>query len=486
MGGAYGRVNAAYESGRVIAVNTDGLLRAFDAGSGTPLWSRQLSPSYSFSSAPTVHGGVVYTLGAGDGGFLYAVRASDGEPLWSAEAGSGGQCTPAVTDEGVYVSSAGPEVFKLHPQTGQRIWRYYTGRSGGGGRTPVYAGGRLYVRDHGTSPLILDASTGALLRGKLPDGPAPAVEGGRYYFRSMDGDGAGRLTAYDVDTHQVVWSRSLDVVYTSAPIVVNGDVFLGVGDEIRAYDGETGALLWDDELPAAVWPPDEDNVMHALTGLGAGEETVLVPAGRYLAAYGTGTLITHAQLSGDEGENDWFLGPVQVTLVPRRGNSPAAATTYYQLDGGRVILYAGPFTVTGEAIHRLTFWSVDAAGQKEPKQTIPVKIDPTAPSPRLRTIPARLNGSRREVRHVCLHLRGKSVAAGIDPDSLEYEVEDEYGQYQLTGTLHPRKDGAYIADVYLASWHERSDRDGRQYTITVTGTDLAGNEFTAEATVNGR
>src|SRR5262249_20648456 len=39
LGGSRPWSNAAYDAGRVFAVNIDGLLRAFDAASGTLLWS---------------------------------------------------------------------------------------------------------------------------------------------------------------------------------------------------------------------------------------------------------------------------------------------------------------------------------------------------------------------------------------------------------------------------------------------------------------
>src|SRR5437588_4050907 len=42
LGGGYSWANAAYDNGRVFALNVDGLTRAFDAKSGSLLWSRQI------------------------------------------------------------------------------------------------------------------------------------------------------------------------------------------------------------------------------------------------------------------------------------------------------------------------------------------------------------------------------------------------------------------------------------------------------------
>jgi outer membrane protein assembly factor BamB len=486
LGGWHSRISAAYDSGRVFAINAEGLLRAFDAATGALLWSRQLSPSYSFDSAPTVHGGVVYTLGAGVGGYLYAVRASDGQLLWSTEAGAGQQCAPAVTDEGVYLVSAGPHVFKLDPQTGQLLWETQPDVLTGGGSTPVYADGRLYIRDERSGTRVLDAQTGEALFPDLPNGLIPAVDGDRFFSVSFTPEGAGKLTAYRTATHEILWSRPLEDAPVLAPVVVNGDVLLGVGTELRAYAGASGALLWADALPASVAYPDERNVSSTLTGLGAGEDTLLVPAGEFLVAYRTGNLGTAAELSGEPGANHWFRGPVRVTLHVRRGSSTAIAGTYFQLDGSKTKQYTEPFTVQGEAIHRLVIWSRDTAGQREPRKTVQIPIDPTAPKLRLRASPSHLTRDPHRGQKVRLRLQGKGRAAAVDPGSVRYQVVDEYGHFPEAGPMRPTAGGAFVAELFLSRRVEQGDPDGRRYDLRVTGKDLAGNPFTVSSPVQIR
>jgi len=77
-----------YENSRVFAINGDGLLRAFNVVTGEVVWSTQLPGQYSFTSAPTVFQGVIYTGGAGSGGTAYAVSASTGAVLWTPIPGS--------------------------------------------------------------------------------------------------------------------------------------------------------------------------------------------------------------------------------------------------------------------------------------------------------------------------------------------------------------------------------------------------------------
>ena len=88
--------------------------------------------------------------------------------------------------------------------------------------------------------------------------------------------------------------------------------------------------------------------------------------------------ITSASLAGQPNSNGWFKGMVTVTLTAAAGAHPVSAT-YYTLDGGASALYQGPFLVTGEAAHTVTYWSVDASGDVEDTHSLPVGIDATPP-----------------------------------------------------------------------------------------------------------
>lgn len=85
--------------------------------------------------------------------------------------------------------------------------------------------------------------------------------------------------------------------------------------------------------------------------------------------------------SGPIGQYGRFSGPVQVALAATDPDGAAdVATTFYQLDGGAAQAYAAPFTVTGDALHSLNYWSVDRAGNTEPRQLKRVWIDTSAPA----------------------------------------------------------------------------------------------------------
>jgi len=278
LGGSYGWSGAAYEAGRVFAVNGDGLLRAFDAASGALLWAKQLPDQRSFESPPTASGGVVYLVGGGTGETLYAVNEQDGAVKWSVLMFSGDDSSPAVTPTGVFVSFV-CDVYDFSPQDGAVIWQHNDGCSGGGGSTPVLFGGRLYVGDFLTPKRMFHAPTGAPL-GAYPQGILPAFSGSTGFFLT-----GSILKARDAYSGDVRWSFTGDGTLVSAPIIDNGYVYIGSSSgKLYALDASNGANVWTGNLGAAV-QTTESLVTRPHTGLGAGDGLVVVPASTRLVAY---------------------------------------------------------------------------------------------------------------------------------------------------------------------------------------------------------
>jgi outer membrane protein assembly factor BamB len=281
LGGSFNWSNAAYDAGRVFAVNYDGVLRAFDAASGALLWSTQLPDQHAFFSPPTASGGVVYTAGSGTGTTLYAVDEQDGIVNWSALLFSGNNnSSPAVTSTGVFVSIG--DLYAFSPQDGSLIWT-----QSGAPATPVVIGGRLYVGDSLTPKLMYDAPTGALL-GTFPKGPPPAFSGSTGFFLGGSVDAGFTLEARDANNGIARWSFTGDGTLISAPITVNGYVYIGSrSGKLYALDASTGANVWTGNIGAAVQFTDSP-VSRPHTGIGAGDGLVVVPASTLLVAYQSG------------------------------------------------------------------------------------------------------------------------------------------------------------------------------------------------------
>ena len=89
---------------------------------------------------------------------------------------------------------------------------------------------------------------------------------------------------------------------------------------------------------------------------------------------------TSATPSGTVGSNGWYTGAVKVTLTAS-DNMSGVAGTYYTVDGGATQCYSSckPFTVSGDAVHTVKYWSTDKAGNTETQHTLTLGIDTTPP-----------------------------------------------------------------------------------------------------------
>ena len=87
------------------------------------------------------------------------------------------------------------------------------------------------------------------------------------------------------------------------------------------------------------------------------------------------TTAVNLQVSATTG---WLTTGQTVTLSATDAQS-GVTTTYYTVDGGGQQLYAGPFLVSGNSSHTVTYHSVDAAGNIEVTRIGYVNIDTTPP-----------------------------------------------------------------------------------------------------------
>jgi outer membrane protein assembly factor BamB len=272
---------AAYGDGRIYVVDYNGEMMAFLADNGSKLWHIKLPVQYFFSSPPTFRNGIVYTGGAGFSGALYAVDAASGTVIWMQGVWNGDKSSPAVTDDGVYVTYAGGISYKFDPNNGSQIWMHDTGYSGSGGNTPVIYDGRLYSNDHYPTfaGFALDTSTGAY-RGGYDTQTTPAFYNGSGYVIYN-----GNLQRM-VSNLAIMWTSTLTELVTP-PIIVNGVVYIGSSDGyLFAVDPDSGLPFWSDNVGATILAPDEQDVTSPVSAMGAGEGIIVVPASNLLVAYG--------------------------------------------------------------------------------------------------------------------------------------------------------------------------------------------------------
>jgi outer membrane protein assembly factor BamB len=130
-GGAGPRGTPAYSHGRVYALGATGILNALDARDGAVVWSRNAAsdtgteiPGWGFASSPLVTGDVVVVATEG---VLAAYDAGTGAPRWIGPAGRGGYSSPQlVVIDGVaqVILLNGEGATGVAPADGRVLWTH--------------------------------------------------------------------------------------------------------------------------------------------------------------------------------------------------------------------------------------------------------------------------------------------------------------------------------------------------------------------------
>jgi glucose dehydrogenase len=136
--------------------------------------------------------------------------------------------TPIVANGVMYVTTAFNHVYALNAKTGEEYWHY----------------------KHAMGP-ITTSSNGPINRGV-------AVYGDKVYMATVD----AKLVALDAKSGSVVWQTAIadpsrGYSETMAPTAVDDKILIGtsggefgIRDFMRAYDAETGKLIWNfDTIP---------------------------------------------------------------------------------------------------------------------------------------------------------------------------------------------------------------------------------------------
>jgi flagellar hook assembly protein FlgD len=163
---------------------------------------------------------------------------------------------------------------------------------------------------------------------------------------------------------------------------------------------------------------------------------------------------SRATVTGTLGLDGWFVGPATVALSATDTGS-GLAVRRYSIDGGPTKTYSAPFALTSPAAHKVAFYGIDRAGNRETTRSITVKVDAAKPvtTPAV-TGPAGTNGWW--TGPVSVSLNAKDAGSGV-------------GQIQASTDGGPS--AVVTAPLPLAG-------DGT-HTITYSATDVAGNREAA-------
>jgi outer membrane protein assembly factor BamB len=191
--------------------------------------------------------------------------------------------------------------------------------------------------------------------------------------------------------------------------------------------------------------------------------------------------LTQATGSGTAGTNGWYRSAVQV-LLAAADNLSGVQTTFYKVDGGSTKTYTAAFGVSGNGSHTVNFWSVDKTGNTETMGSLIVNIDTNQPGVTCNVSPATAAPSSNPVTITVTGHATDTVSGVSLTDGATFSVVDEYGVNQPSGPITLQSNGNYSFTLTLPA--TKNVGDGTHvYTITVRGTDRAGNTNTASDTL---
>jgi len=206
----------SFDGGRVYATNGAGYATALDAATGAQVW--QVRPGGPLRGAPTVAAGSVYVISQDNQ--IYALDANDGRTQWTGTgavelAGVFGTAAPAFAQSTVVAGFSSGELNAYRFENGQVVWQDALTRTG-------------------VSTIV----------GNLSDIDAdPVIDNGRVFAVGQ----GGRMVAVELITGQRAWE--LNIAGISTPWVAGDWVFV-VTDraQLLAVSRATGGVRWISQL----------------------------------------------------------------------------------------------------------------------------------------------------------------------------------------------------------------------------------------------
>ncbi|HEV2395335.1 MAG TPA: alpha-amylase family glycosyl hydrolase [Candidatus Sulfotelmatobacter sp.] len=195
-----------------------------------------------------------------------------------------------------------------------------------------------------------------------------------------------------------------------------------------------------------------------------------------------GSITTNPTANG----NGWInASPVTVSLSATDSGSGVQQLRYW-INNGAVTVVAGSSAstqISGQGTNSVGLRALDNAGNISSLVSQPVNIDLTPPSASVSASPSSLWPPNGKMVSVTVSGAITDSLSGVNPSTAAFSVVDEYGTVQPNGPVTLGSGGSYAFTVSLQASRNGNDMDGRQYTITVSAQDFAGNVGSAATVV---
>jgi len=249
---------------RLVVVDTDAVVTAFNAETGAKLWSTAIGSTGKdfknslFGGGAGIDGDVVYaTSGVGD---VAALNAKDGSVIWKVKPTGPLRGAPTIAFGGVYVITQDNQIIALNAANGAVLWQataslesgsVFGAASPAAGEATIVAGFssgevQAYRYENGRD-LWEDAlarTSMALSVSTLTDVDAdPVIDRGRVFALGQ----GGRMASYELNTGLRSWEISIAGI--STPYVVGEWVFAITDDaKLLCVARASGKIRWIQQL----------------------------------------------------------------------------------------------------------------------------------------------------------------------------------------------------------------------------------------------
>jgi hypothetical protein len=270
--------------------------------------------------------------------------------------------------------------------------------------------------------------------------------GGLFNDNSFGSPGSPTITNCTFSGNTAVYMGSGMYNYTSSPTITNCILWGDAGGEIFNQDAAS--------TPTITYSDVQDYTTPNLTSHNVGADPKFVRSPNLTASpvdYGNLHLQSGSPSSPDSPCID-AGSDAAVTVPPFPADS---ANHPLDLDGNLRIRGA----------------HVDLGAFEFQPDTIPPTITATASKttlwpPNGQSVPVTISGA----------IMDNAGGSGVDLNTVNYTVKDEYGKVQPAASVTLAQDGSYAFTVKLTASRKDTDLNGRTFTITVSAKDLAGNQ----------
>lgn len=325
--------------GRLLTLDAEGTLTAFDAATGKRLWRLDTrSPDEEdvvYSGAITTGEGKVFAAtGVGE---VIAASLDTGEEFWRVNAQGPIRGAPTYANGRVFVTTIDNQALALLAETGERAWAH-SGISENaallGGASPAvkdsvviipYSSGEVFALKAETGRVFWVDSLSEVRRANAVTSLAdirgnPVIDDNIVIAMSH----SGRISALDFKSGARIWDRRIGGTHT--PWVAGEFIFvISNTAEVIALTRRDGRVRWLTQLPQFESPEDREDAIQYAGPVLAGD--------RLIVASSLGELHAISPYTGDP------LGIVDVDDPVFIPPIVAGETLYVLTDKGRLIAY---------------------------------------------------------------------------------------------------------------------------------------------------